>query len=488
MKFKKGDLVLVMRTQPGKPLSLKYFGSHKILKQTSPVDYLVEFAGTRKPQRVLHVNLLKPYINRTEFVTAISAEVKPPLIDTEVDEITSLLTEPEPVEYERILHLLPEQQDQLRALISHHSNIINDTPGRVKDFSHTIRLKPDAKPVVQRAYRMSPQNCAKLRKELDQMLVEGLIEPSCCEWASPVLVVWKVNSDAIRVVVYYKKVNRMVEGDCNTMHRIEDLIDCIGKAKYLTKLDLSKGFHQITLAEESKPITSFSTPFGMTYQYRVLPFGLKNFPACFCTMINNKLGNLSDICGVYLDDTVIYSNTWEEHLTHIATVLNRLHESNLTVKLIECYFVCPQVEYLGHIVGLGQMKPAELKVKALLEVQPPQNRRQLKSFLGCAGYYARYLPKYSDLTTPLTELLRKGSGFKWNSVAQASFDKIKVYLTPPPTLIIADFSEPFSIYIDASNQAVGSVLTQKDENNVNRPVCYYSKKLSMSQRNYSTTD
>ena len=102
-------------------------------------------------------------------------------------------------------------------------------------------------------------------------------------------------------------------------------------------------------------------------------------------MINNKLGDLSDICGVYVDDIVIYSNTWEEHLTHIATVLNRLHESNLTVKLIKCYFACTLVEYLGYIVCIGQMKPAELKVKALLKVQPPQNRRKLNSFLGCAG-------------------------------------------------------------------------------------------------------
>ena len=108
------------------------------------------------------------------------------------------------------------------------------------------------------------------------------------------------------------------------MHIIEDLIDRIGKAKYLTKLDLSKGFHQIPLEEESKPITSFTTPFGMTYEYRVLPFGLKNSPACFYTMITNKLSDLCDICGVYLDDSVIYSTTWEDNLTHIASVLNRL--------------------------------------------------------------------------------------------------------------------------------------------------------------------
>ena len=110
---------------------------------------------------------------------------------------------------------------------------------------------------------MSPQNCAKLRKELDQMLAEGLVEPSCCEWASPVLLVPKVNSNAIRVVVNYEKVNRMIEGDCNIVHRKEDLIDRIGKAKYLTKLDLSKGFHQIPLAEESKPITSFCYTFWL---------------------------------------------------------------------------------------------------------------------------------------------------------------------------------------------------------------------------------
>ena len=271
------------------------------------------------------------------------------------------------------------------------------------------------------------------------------------------------------------------------MPRIDDLLDRIGQSEYLTKLDLSKGFYQILLNKSSRPITTFCTPFG-TWRWKRVPFGLKTSPACFNKMLYNVLSGLEDFCGIYLYDIVIYSKTFEEHVQHCRIVLERLKKACLTVKLVKCYFACKQIEYLGHTVGLGEIRPKEQKVKDLLQTDRPVGKRQLQSFLGAAGYYRRFIPNFSDITAPLTSMLCKGRKYLWTREAEASFQEVKNFLSVTPVLLIADFTKPFYVFVDVSAIAVGAVLMQKGNDELYHPVSFFSKKLNSAQQNYGTTN
>ena len=488
-----GDLVLVLQTQPGKPLSLHYTGPYKILSKTSQVNYLVEFGGKRKPQRVIHVNLLRPYVQRTEFVNTINRPRAHDVAccEAEDNDPYSLLTFSQGTDFSKLLnekmeHLPPIFAARMSNLVRKYEKVFSDKPGCVTNYEHEIRLKPNSTPIAQRPYRMSPENREKLRIEINDLIKLGLIEPSQSEWASPAILVPK-SDGSMRCVIDYRKVNNIIQGDSFPMQRIDDLIDKIGQAKYLTKIDLCKGFYQISLNENSREVTTFCTPFGC-YKWRRLPFGLKTSSASFNSMISNVLSGLEDICGMYVDDVIIFSNTLDEHVEHCNIVFERLLNANLTVKLIKCVFACNELEYVGHIVGFGQISPKQLKVKSILDAPRPQSKKQLQSLLGLVGFYQRYLPQYSLLTAPLTDLLKKNKYFEWNDNADKAFNDIKMLMSTSPTLIIADFTKPFVLYVDASEIAVGSVLMQKDNYDVLRPVCYYSKKLNACQRNYAITE
>ena len=411
--------------------------------------------------------------------------------DSDVMDIPSLLDTPEPYDMIKILgektaHLSSERAEQINKLVMEHSAVIADKPGCAKEFPYTIKLKPDAKPTYTPPYRMSPRDQDRLRKEIDGLISDGLIEPSESDWCSPAIIVPKPGG-AVRCCIDYRKNNLNLVSEHFPIGRIDDLIEKIGHAKYKTKLDLSKGFYQMPLDEKSKPITSFSTPFGQ-FQWTCLPFGLKTSPSRFCLMMSKILAGLEHICAVYIDDIVIFSDSWEDHLFHIATVLKRLRSAGLTVKLTKCFFACPELEYLGHMVGIGKVSPGVLKVKALLDSPRPLCKRQVMSLVGLAAYYKRYLLHFSHITAPLTDLLKKGRAFKWTEECEASFLQIKQQLASSPTLLIADFNKPFFLYVDASAKAVGSALMQEDELGEHRPVAYYSKKLAGAQVNYSVPD
>jgi hypothetical protein len=200
------------------------------------------------------------------------------------------------------------------------------------------------------------------------------------------------------------------------------------------------------------------------------------------------LKGLEEFCGVYIDDILIGSETWEDHVRHVGIVLSRLRDAGLTVKLTKCEFACSEVEYVGHRVGHGIMSPKEVKVKALLDAPRPQSKRDLQRLLGLANYYSRYIAHFSEMVMPLTNLLGKNTKFVWSEDAESSFNNIKHCMSSSPVLMIADYNQPFYLYVDASNFCIGACLMQEDKNGVHKPVCYYSKKLAGAQKNYSTSD
>ena len=216
----------------------------------------------------------------------------------------------------------------------------------------------------------------------------------------------------------YRKVNSVTKTDSFPVPRMDDCIDNIGQAKYVTKFDLVKGFWQIPLTDTAKEISAFVTPDGL-YQYKVMPFGMKNSPATFQRLINMiMIITELDNCKAYIDDAIIYSEEWDQQINTIRELFERLSKAKLTINLASSEFCHATLTFLGHVVGQGQVKHVEAKVKAISDFPVPSCKRQLMRFLGMAGYYRKFCDNFSVIAEPLTDLLSKRTKFIWTNDCQ----------------------------------------------------------------------
>jgi hypothetical protein len=218
-----------------------------------------------------------------------------------------------------------------------------------------------------------------------------------------------------------------------------------------------------------------------------MPFGMKNAPATFQRLVNSIIADI-DGCEAYIDDLVLYADTWDKHMEQILKLFEKLSHANLTVNLVKSDFCHATVTYLGHIVGQGQVKPIEAKVQAINEFPAPTNKKELMRFLGMAGYYRKYCQNFSVIAYPMTNLLKKNSKFEWSNSCQEAFDKIKAILVSSPVLSTPDFDKQFNLTVDASDVGCGAVLTQIGEDKIEHPIGYFSKKFNIHQKNYSTVE
>jgi len=245
----------------------------------------------------------------------------------------------------------------------------------------------------------------------------------------------------------------------------------------------------VPVAEEDQYKTAFTTPFGL-YQFRVMPFGLCGAPATFQRLMDSVIRGLSEFSAAYLDDLVIFSKTWEDHLRHIELVLRRLCDAGLTAKPGKCQFGMTKCTYLGHVVGSGCITPEESKVQAVKDFPKPTTKRQVRAFLGLTGYYRRFIPGYASLATPLTDLTRKTAPNQvhWTKECEKSYVRLKELLCTEPVLKSPDFAKGFILQTDASDHGIGAVLSQLDTEGTDRPIAYYSKKLLPREERYSTIE
>ena len=272
------------------------------------------------------------------------------------------------------------------------------------------------------------------------------------------------------------------------MARIDDLIDRLGKAKYITTLDLAKGYWQVPVTMEASPKTAFSTPFGL-YQFNVMPFGLRGAPATFQRLMDEVTAGL-EFTAAYLDDLIIYSTTWEEHVDHLRQIFTQLHEAILTVKPKKCQLGTNQCTYLGHIVGNGRVQPKQSKIEAVASFPKPCTKKQVRVFLGLTGYYRRFIADYASIAAPLSDLTKKSlpNEVCWNEACEKSFKCLKELLCKSPILHNPDFGKPFVLQTDASNHGVGAVLSQRDGNGEDYPIAYFSRKFLPREERYSTVE
>ncbi|XP_076035252.1 uncharacterized protein LOC143021537 [Oratosquilla oratoria] len=479
----------------------KYDGPFQIVDRVEDANYVEYTPGRRKKKGLVHVNLLKPYRvrkskEREENVEpSLPACVVVPTCDNDqkdnIPELQSGLYAK--VDNSKILydpstklgHLSNDQASDISSLLTDYSNIFSDHPHPCSAVEHDIETN-GARPIHQRPYRLNAFKKEYVREEVQRLQEVGIVEPSSSPWGSPVVLVPKPDG-SMRLCIDYRKVNAVTEPDSYPLPRIDDVSDEVGRAQWVTKLDLLQGYYQVRLSERSRAISAFITPEGL-YQFTVLPFGLRNAPATFQRLMNIVTAGLVGV-RCYLDDLVVFSDSWGEHVDRLRALFAVLAAHSLTVNLAKSEFGHARITFLGHVVGKGEVQPIAAKITAILQYPAPSDKKGVMRLLGMAGYYRRFCPNFSSVVAPLTDLLSAKTSFKWTQACQDSFESVKALLANAPVLRAPDLQRPFTIHVDASEVGAGAVLLQEgEEDRVLHPVCYFSKKFLKAQRNYATIE
>ncbi|TFY51092.1 hypothetical protein EVJ58_g10744 [Rhodofomes roseus] len=366
---------------------------------------------------------------------------------------------------------------------------------------------PMGQTLCARGRPLSPLEHNAIREFVEEGLRDGIIEPSESSWSSPLLPVRKKDGK-LRICVDYRALNAVTKRNAYPLPRIDDSYQNLAGAKYFTSLDLRSGYWQVRLADDAKPKTAFQTRFGH-YQFRVMPFGLVNAPATFQNMMNDILRNFLDrFVMVYLDDIIIYSQTWEQHCNDVEQVLRCLADQDLVLNEDKCIWGARELVYLGHIVSGEGIRPNPDKISAVLSWPRPQTITQVRGFLNLAGYYRRFIKSMAKLARPILDLLkgnpRKGSNVEWTPECEQSFRILKEKLTSPPLL---SHPRPWQIFVidsDASGDCIGGVLQQSATGKTSnegvgddryafserdlRPIAYESRRLTPTEQRYSAQE
>ncbi len=384
--------------------------------------------------------------------------------------------------------LTPEQVHQLEHLLIQNTDIFSQGPhdlGRTSIVRHEITTN-GSPPIRQRPYRTAPPQRELITQHITSMLEADIIEPSVSPWASPVVLV-KKKDGSTRFCIDYRKLNAVTKKDSYPIPHIQESLDLLGQTQYFTTLDLFSGYWQVEMNESSKEYTAFTTYDGL-YQFKVLPFGLCNAPSTFQRLMESVLRGLNwKICLIYIDDIIIFSKSFEEHLAHIDLVFARLRAANIKLKASKCHFAYPQVTYLGHIVSRHGIQPDPDKVSAVREFPIPKKVKDVRSFLGLANYYRRFIKNFAHIAGPLTALLRKNAKFQWTAQCQNAFDTLKQSLISAPILNFPDFTLPFELYVDASLDGLGMTLGQI-QNGKDVVIAYAGRSLNSAELSYSATE
>ncbi len=362
------------------------------------------------------------------------------------------------------------QRTDIVKLINGHVSLFSDVSSTNTTYCSNDIDVDDNTPIKQHPYRVNPENGGASKTKLTTCCHMVLRNPVLVHGVRPVSVIKSDGSD--RFCTDFRKVNNITKPDCHPLPRMEDCVDRVGSAAFVTKLDLLKGYWQVPLTPRAREISAFVTPDAFL-QYTVMPFGVRNAPATFQRLVNRVLWGCRG--EAYLDDIVVHSATWDEHINQLKQVFQRLAEANLTVNLAKCDFAKATVIYLGKIVGGGMVKPVNAEIEAIKLFPVPSTRRELQRFLGMAGYYRSFCKNFSSVVAPLTDLLSPKTAFKWSLECQHAFESLKALLMHAPVLAAPVYDRAFKLAVDASDAGAGAVLLQDGPDGVEHPVCYFLK-------------
>uniref|UniRef100_A0A2C9W6D4 RNA-directed DNA polymerase n=1 Tax=Manihot esculenta TaxID=3983 RepID=A0A2C9W6D4_MANES len=337
-------------------------------------------------------------------------------------------------------------------------------PGRELEFE--IELLPGTRPISIPPYRMAPAELKDLKEQLQELVDKGFIRPNTSPWGAPVLFVRKKDS-SLRLCIDYRQLNKVTTKNKYPLPRIDDLFDQLAGAGCFSKIDLRFGYHQLRVREADVPKTAFRTIYGH-YEFLVMSFRLTNAPAAFMDLMNRAF---------------MYCRDAEEHAQHLRIVLQTLREHGLYAKFSKCEFWLRSIAFLGHVVSAEGIEVDPKKIEAVTKWPRPTSVTEIKSFLGLAGYYRRFVQNFSKIAAPMTKLTKKNQRFEWSDQCEESFEELKRRLTSAPVLALPVSNEDFTVFCDVSRVGLGCVLMQND-----RVIAYASRQLKKHELNYPTHD
>ena len=378
----------------------------------------------------------------------------------------------------------PEQKQELKLLLAEFEDVFRDfKPGVAKSVKHRIDTA-GAEPVFARPHRMPLLKHEIVEKHIKEMLDAGVIQPSSSPYSSPVVLVRKKdNTD--RFCVDYSNLNSVTKKDKFPIPRIDYLLDKVKGAKFFTSLDVKSGYWHVPMAEEDMEKTAFSTMDGH-FEFRVMPFGLTNAPATFQRFMTTVINGIKFTI-VYIDDILVYSELWEDHLKSLREVLQRCRDYNITLKLSKCHFLRPEVRFLGHVINRDGQNVDPEKSRVIEQYPIPKSICELRRYLGMANHYRRFVDHFAQKAAPLYRLLQKGHRWQWTQSEHSAFCEIRDALVRPPVLVYPDSSLDYKLYTDASDEGMGAVL-QQDVHGEERVIGYASQRFTSKERKWSTIE
>ena len=385
-----------------------------------------------------------------------------------------------------------DQKEKLLLLLRANSDVFSEglhDLGKTHLVTHVVDTG-DAPPVKLPHYKQTPEMRRETQRIVDELKQHGTVKDSNSSWHSPVVLVKKANSDEYRFAVDYRKLNKISKPQSYPIPRLSDIFDAIGEAnaQYFSSLDLGKAFWQVPLSEESKARAAFITYDGI-FEFQTMPFGLSGAPATFQHLMMKVLRGISwkyVLC--YVDDVIIFSSTFEDHLNNLEEVFKRLRNAGLKLSPNKCFFAQKKLHYLGHVLSKSGIETDPKKVEKILNLKAPKDPKGVKSLLGLTNYYKKFVEGYSQICSPLFNLLKKGTPFVWSKDCEDSLTTLKHALTSSPILSFPDMNKEFILTCDASRSGLGYILGQLDSNKKERVIEYGRRALHGSEKNYSVSE
>ena len=462
-------------------------GPFIVMSKQGKVDYIVKNPSREKSERLVHVNMMREY---REPIVCLASE-------GDIEEIDpTFLTGTESLSVQDISledNLSNEEKRAVRKTLEEYSDLFTDRPGLTSILQHEIRVT-STENIRCIPYQVPYYLKDIMRNEIESAEKFGLIEKcipckSPTKYASPCLLVPKKGNSKYRLVVDFRKLNRITIPDPYPVPRIDLMIDQVAESKYLTALDLTRGFNQIAIKPEDVHKTAFVSQNGL-YACKRMAFGLINSLATFVRLMDIVLYPVRHCCFNYVDDIVVHSNSLEEHLNHLREVLTCIRNANLTINPEKTQLCRSYIQFLGFRIGSGEKGIDPQKVEVINKLKIPRTKKEIRSFLGFTNFYRAFIPRYSELVTPLTDLL-KATAPELSIIIQEHidiFERIRKILFARPILKAPDFNLPFIVQTDSSFNAAAGILAQLNEHNVLTPIAFVSKKYSDTERKYSVAE
>lgn len=390
-----------------------------------------------------------------------------------------------------LVKLSPEENIQLKELVTEFNDVFALSDAEL-GCTHLVEHEIDTgnhAPIRQPPYRTPVIRRQKMNEMVAAMQAQGIVEPSSSAWASPVVLVPKKDGE-LRFCIDYRRLNSVTRKDVYPLPRVDDILVALGEARYFTTLDFASGYWQIALEQSAKEKSAFVTHNGL-FEFVRMPFGLCNAPATFQRLMQRVLAGLEyECCFVYLDDILVASRTFNEHLSHLREVFTRIQAAHLRLKPKKCQLLRERVLFLGHVVSATGIEPDPQKTEKIRSFPTPTDVTSLRRFLGLASYYRRFVQDFAIIAAPLNQLTRKDVAFEWSESCQKSFEQLKSALVSTPVLVYPKFGpgNTFILETDASKVGLGAVLSQMQEDGTVHPIAYASRSTDKHERNYGISE